>query len=184
MPPVLAAAPARPGAPGDRCRRSRLGVPGRTGVVALVAAAAMTGCASAVSVTAAPFADDPVCAEVILALPEELADFPRADTTSQGTAAWTDGDPRDAIVLRCGVEPLPPTTEQCVSATDDTGTTIDWVTVAADEEAGTPWTFTTYGREPAVEVTVPTSVTSERSTSFLVDLGRAVARAEQTRACL
>jgi hypothetical protein len=153
-------------------------------VLAVAAASVLTGCSSPVSVAAAPFADDPVCAEVILALPDELADVPRRDTTSQGTAAWTDGDARDAIVLRCGVEPLPPTTEQCVSATDATGTTIDWVTVAADEEAGTPWTFTTYGREPAVEVTVPTSVTSERSSSFLVDLGRAVAHAEQTRKCL
>ena len=153
-------------------------------MVGVAAVSVLGGCASAVSVSAAPFADDPVCAEVVLALPAELADLPRSDTTSQGTAAWTDGDPRDAIVLRCGVEPLPPTTDQCVAATDETGTTIDWVTVPADEEAGTPWTFTTYGREPAVQVTVPTSVTSERSTSFLVDLGRAVAQVEQTRRCL
>lgn len=151
----------------------------------LVAAVlALAGCASPVSVPVAPFAHDPVCAEVVLALPAELAEAPRADTTSQGTAAWTDGDPREAIVLRCGVEPLPPTTEQCVTATADDGTSVDWVTVPGDEGAGTPWTFTTYGREPAVEVTVPTSVTSERSTSFLVDLGPAVGHAEQTRQCL
>ena len=38
--------------------------------------------------------------------------------------------------------------------------------------------------EPAVEVVVPTAVTSERSTSFLVDLGAAVSRTEQVRECL
>jgi hypothetical protein len=142
------------------------------------------GCASPVSVDAAPFADDPVCAEVILALPDELGEAPRTDTTSQATAAWTAGDARDAIVLRCGVEPLPPTTEQCVTATDETGLSVDWVTTPGDEATGTPWTFTTYGRLPAVEVVVPTSVTSERSTSFLVDLGRAIAHTEQVRECV
>jgi hypothetical protein len=190
MPRVVPAVPVRPPSPGAGrpARRARATPPARRArwrAAAVVAAAtALGGCTSAVGVTAAPFADDPVCAEVILALPDELADAPRSDTTSQGTAAWTDGDPRDAIVLRCGVEPLPPTTDQCVAATDATGTTIDWVTVAGDEEAGTPWTFTTYGREPAVQVLVPTSVTSARSTSFLVDLSRAVAHAEQTRRCL
>ena len=117
-------------------------------------------------------------------MPPRLAGAERVETTSQATAAWTDGEARDAVVLRCGVEPLPPTTEQCVTATADDGTSVDWVTVPGDEEAGTPWTFTTYGRVPAVEVTVPLSVTSERSTSFLVELGRAVAHAEQTRQCL
>jgi hypothetical protein len=158
---------------------------GGAAVGTVAAAAALAGCAGpTVDVPAAPFADDPVCAEVVLGLPAVLAEAERIDTTSQGTAAWTHDAPADAIVLRCGVEPLPPTTEQCVTATDGTGVSVDWVTVAGDETAGTPWSFTTYGREPAVEVTVPTSVTAERSTSFLVDLGVAVSRTEQVRQCL
>ena len=156
----------------------------RDGAAAVAGVVLLTGCAAAAEVTAAPFADDPVCAEVILALPQVLADAERIDTTSQGTAAWTHDRPQDAIVLRCGVPPLPPTTDRCVTATDGAGTSIDWVTVPGDEAAGTPWTFTTYGREPAVEVIVPTSVTSERSTSFLVDLGAAVSHTAQTRQCL
>ena len=144
----------------------------------------VAGCASAVEVPVAPFADDPVCARVVLSLPLELAGAERVETTSQGTAAWGEAGAGDAIVLRCGVEPLPPTTEQCVTATDDAGTSVDWVAVPGDEESGTPWTFTTYGRLPAVELTVPTSVTSEQSRSFLVDLGPAVAHAEQSRRCL
>ncbi len=152
---------------------------------AAVATALLAGCAtSAVQVTAAPFADDPVCAEVMLSLPQVLAEAERADTTSQATAAWVHDRPQDAIVLRCGVEPLAPTTDQCVDATDAAGRSVDWVTVPGDETTGTPWTFTTYGREPAVEVIVPTAVTSERSTSFLVDLGVAVSRTEQVRECL
>jgi hypothetical protein len=58
------------------------------------------------------------------------------------------------------------------------------VAVPGDAEAGEPWTFTTYGRLPAVELRVPASVAPEESQSFLVDLGAAVAATEQVRACL
>ena len=151
---------------------------------ALTALALLAGCAATATVPVAPFADDPVCAEVILALPQVLAEAERIGTTSQGTAAWTHDRPQEAIVLRCGVEPLPPTTDRCVTADDGAGTSVDWVTVPGDEGTGEPWTFTTYGRVPAVEVTVPTSVTSERSSSFLVDLGLAVSRTAAERQCL
>ena len=57
---------------------------------------------------------------------------------------------------------------------------MDWVSV--EDESG--WTFTTYGREPAVEVFVPASVAAERSTSFLLDLGPAVSHVEATRSCI
>ena len=157
----------------------------RAAATAVLTTALLAACAgSAVQVDAAPFADDPVCAEVILALPQVLAEAGRADTTSQGTAAWVHDRPDGAIVLRCGVEPLPPTTDRCVDATDAAGRSVDWVAVAGDDSTGTPWTFTTYGREPAVEVIVPTAVTTERSTSFLVDLGVAVSRTAEVRECL
>ena len=89
-------------------------------------------------VAAAPFADDPVCAEVVLGLPAVLAEAERIDTTSQGTAAWTHDAPADAIVLRCGVEPLPPTTEQCVTRRTAPGVSVDWVTVPGDESDRDP----------------------------------------------
>lgn len=134
-------------------------------------------------VPVAPYAADPLCAEVVLALPESLGDLPRLDTSSQATVAW--GDRTDPVVLRCGVEPPPPTTDPCVTA-EDGSTSVDWIAVeGTDEETGdTAWTFTTYGRSPAVEVRVPSAVTSTRSTSFLLDLGPAVSRVEQTRQCL
>jgi hypothetical protein len=146
--------------------------------------AACAACTPAVSVDVAPHAADPVCASVVLALPAELAQFGHLNTTSQATAAW--GDPAAPIVLRCGVDLLPPTTDKCVTATDSTGTSVDWVAVEGHPDADTKarWTFTTYGREPAVEVTVPPEVTSAGSTSFLVDLGKAVAKAKKLRSCV
>lgn len=142
------------------------------------------GCSSPVGVGAAPDAANPLCAEVVLALPRELAGMPRLTTSSQATAAW--GEPGAAVVLRCGVEPPPPSTDPCVTA-DDGVVAVDWLAIEGEAAAGSttaPWTFVTYGRDPAVEVRVPASVAAQRSTSFLLELGPAVARVEQTRACL
>lgn len=158
----------------------------RRAVAALVVGAGLVGvagCSSPVGVPAAPYAADPVCAEVVLALPRELAGMPRLVTSSQATVAW--GDRSAPVVLRCGVEPPPPSTDPCVNADDGT-VSVDWLAVEgeAGPDGSADWTFVTYGREPAVEVRVPAQVTATRSTSFLVDLGPAVARVEQTRACL
>lgn len=152
-------------------------------VLALTAPLVLAGCARAVTVPPAPHAADPECAHVVLALPRTLGELERLDSGTQGAAMW--GDPTDPVVLRCGVEPPGPTTERCVQA-DDGEVSVDWIAVAGEEDAdgAAPWTFTTYGREPAVEVRVPASVTATSSTSFLVDLGPAVARVEQERACL
>lgn len=149
--------------------------------LALVAASA--GCASRVPVEPAPSADDPVCAEVVLALPQDLGELARLRTTSQASVAW--GDPAHPVVLRCGVTPPGPSTDQCVTA-DDGEVAVDWVAVpgAADDQGAADWTFTTYGREPAVEVVVPAEVTGSRSTAFLMELGPAIARVPATRSCL
>lgn len=124
-----------------------------------------------------------MCASVVLALPQDLGGLERLETGSQATAAW--GERIDPVVLRCGVEPLGPTTDQCVRAEDGT-TSVDWVAVPGEEDdgGGADWRFTTYGRVPAVEVLVPASVTSTRSTSFLLDLGPAISKVEQSRRCL
>ena len=155
----------------------------RAAALGTTLALGLTGCSSAVVVDVAPHAADPVCASIVLALPDTLDDLPHLGTTSQATVAW--GDPTDPVVLRCGVEPPGPTTDQCVTASDET-TSVDWIAVSgpADENGAADWTFTTYGRSPAVEVLVPASVTSTRSTSFLLELGPAVSQVEQTRRCL
>lgn len=145
--------------------------------------AALAGCSAAVTVPPAPDAAHPVCAEVVLALPARLGDLERLESGTQAAAMW--GERTDPVVLRCGVTPPGPTTEQCVQA-DDGAVSVDWIAVPSDEQPdGTAdWVFTTYGRTPTVEVRVPASVASSRSTSFLVDLGRAVSLVEQERACL
>lgn len=143
----------------------------------------LAGCSTPVTVPAAPFASDPVCAEIVLALPVTLGDLERQETTSQATAAW--GDRSDPVVLRCGVEPLAPTTDRCLTVADGE-TSVDWVAVPGDQDdtGSAPWRFTTYGRSPAVEVLVPASVTTDRSSDFLLDLGPAVSAVGQTRTCL
>lgn len=159
--------------------RGRLG----TAVALVLSLGAVAACSSPVGVGAAPHAADPLCAEVVLALPRELAGMPRLTTSSQATVAWGD---RDApVVLRCGVEPPPPSTDPCVNA-DDGAVSVDWLAVEGTPgpDGAADWAFVTYGRDPAVEVLVPAEVAATRSTSFLVDLGPAVARVDQTRSCL
>ena len=162
-------------------RRAGRGV--ARGVAAAAAVGLLAGCAATVPVQVAPNAHDPVCAEVVLRLPDELDGMPRLRTDAQATVAW--GETTAPIVLRCGVDPLPPTTDACVTAEDDRAS-VDWVAVPgeADDAGNAPWTFTTYGRSPAFEVAVPAAVTATRSTSFLVDLGPAIARVAATRTCL
>jgi hypothetical protein len=106
------------------------------------------------------------------------------------------------------VEPLGPTTQRCETVTTANGPSVDWVVVQDDAgapaatataatqpggapspgatpEAATDWTFTTYGRIPAVEVHVPAAVAAQRSTSFLDALGPAIAaHTIQQRSCL
>ncbi|MCV2393990.1 DUF3515 domain-containing protein [Actinotalea sp. M2MS4P-6] len=150
---------------------------------ALALVVPLAGCATRVPVEPAPSAGDPLCAEVVLALPLELGGLERVLTDSQASMAW--GDPAHPIVLRCGVEPPGPTTDQCVTA-DDGEVAVDWVAVPgeADATGAADWTFTTYGRSPAVEVFVPAEVTGTRSTSFLVELGPAISKIPATRHCV
>ncbi|GAB4083501.1 hypothetical protein GCM10028784_01310 [Myceligenerans cantabricum] len=139
---------------------------------------ATSGCAPTIGVAVAPDAADPLCASVLLAMPESLAaDLPRVDTNSQATAAW--GEPGAAVTLRCGVEPPGPSS-QCQSVESADGTTVDWI-VATDDE-GT-WSFTTYGRDPAVEVVVPPAVMADHTSSFVIDLAGAVSQVEPERTC-
>ncbi|MCR6647959.1 MAG: DUF3515 domain-containing protein [Cellulomonas sp.] len=154
-------------------------------VVLVLLPAALAGCSSVVATSPGPFATDPVCAQVVLATPEELADgLTRQDTNAQSTTAWSDGSA--AVVLRCGVTPLEPTTDRCQSVEAADGTSVDWVIVASepDHEDSSDWTFTTYGRVPAVEVLVPAEIARTHPTSFLDRLGAAVALTERERGCL
>ncbi|ANS80636.1 conserved hypothetical lipoprotein [Serinicoccus hydrothermalis] len=96
---------------------------------------------------AVPFdaSDSEVCQEVAALWPETIGPYESRVTAvqSEGVAAW--GDP--PIVARCGKSPPGPTTDPCI----DVGG-VDWVATVLDD-GGTM--FTTYGRDPAIEVLVP-----------------------------
>lgn len=165
----------------------------RCAAALLLGPAALAGCTPGVPVAVASHAADPTCADVVLALPEDLAGMPRLRTAAQATAAW--GTSADPVVLRCGVEPPGPTTQHCVTVQTPDGPSVDWLVRAEQPGTGTAlpagatsqdadWTFTTYGRDPAIEVHVPAAVAAQRSTAFLDEVGPAVARSPQTRTCL
>jgi hypothetical protein len=143
----------------------------------------LAGCSATIPTTVATHATDPVCADVVLATPDELSGLARRDTNAQATTAW--GETGAAIVLRCGVEPLGPTTDRCVTVEATDGTSVDWVVTQGDTDSDdVDATFVTYGRVPAVEITVPAAVRELHSTSMLIDLGPAISRTEQRRSCL
>jgi Protein of unknown function (DUF3515) len=131
-------------------------------------------------VTPAPHADAPACAQIMLNVPIELAGLPKRGTDGQATAAWGETDP---VVMRCGVDPPPPTTDRCVTVTGSDGKGTDWLSVPATDGSG-GWVLTSYGRRPAVEVRVPASVALKQPADLLVDLGPPVAYASLERTCL
>ncbi len=90
-------------------------------------------------------AADPACAAAAAQWPETLDGHERVETdpVSQAVQAW--GDP--AVIARCGVPALAPTTDPCVGVNG-----VDWVA----EELSDGTRLTTYGRDPAIEVLVPT----------------------------
>ncbi|WP_394552410.1 DUF3515 family protein [Agromyces sp. MMS24-JH15] len=130
-------------------------------VAGAAAATLLTGCAPRVPFEPAPSAADPACADVVVRLPDTVADQARRETDAQGTGAW--GTPA-SVLLRCGVEPPGPTTDRCVSVDG-----VDWV---IDETDAPRYRFTTYGRTPAVEVVVDNDVVS--GTTAITDLSAAV----------
>ena len=154
-------------------RRPRHGLR-RTAIAALVAvsgAIVLAGCTQAVPFDAAPSASDPDCAAVVVRLPDTVAGLDERETNAQGTGAW--GQPA-SVLLRCGVEPLGPTTDRCVSVDG-----VDWV---IDESDAPQFLFTTYGRTPAVEVLVDNDVVS--GSTAIADLSAAVSAIPAEGGCV
>ena len=144
----------------------------RVAATAIALALLGSGCAASVPVQVAPNAADPGCAEVIVGLPDDLAGQGRAEVSAQSAAAW--GDP--PVVLRCGVEPLGPTTAECIGVDG-----VDWV---RQVDAGTgDERYTTYGRAPAVEVSVPVAA-GVGLDAVLGELSAVVRPLPQARQCL
>lgn len=141
-------------------------------------AATLAGCASTVSIDAAPDATNPQCASVIVALPEAIGasepegPFAERPTDSQATAAW--GDPA-TLTLRCGVPVPGPSTASCTTVGG-----IDWIDVT--EEGSTARTLVTYGRDPAVELVIDSDAMS--ASTALSELSSAIDVTEEVGACI
>lgn len=133
---------------------------------AVMAAGVLSGCTSTVAMQPAPSANDPLCAEVSVRLPDTLDGKERRQTDAQATGAW--GEPA-AVLLTCGVTPPGPTTLPC--------TTVDGVDWIIEDEGDFRFRVTTFGRNPAVELYIDTNVeTGVSSAAALEGLSAAVGR--------
>ncbi|WP_062079132.1 DUF3515 family protein [Demequina globuliformis] len=138
-------------------------------VLTAASAAVLAGCAHPLVVDPAPYAADPDCAEVMLAIPDIVGGLDQRGTTSQATQAWGEEFP---IVARCGVEPPGPTTEPCL-AIATASANVDWLVEETEED----WVAVTFGRSPALELTVPKVRADDAVSEVLSAVSTAAARA-------
>ncbi|WP_084626995.1 DUF3515 domain-containing protein [Pseudoclavibacter soli] len=151
-------------------RTRRLRSAALTALLVGLTAPLLSGCSGTVSMTAAPDADDPACAEITVRLPETLSELPKRKTNAQATGAW--GDPA-AVVLRCGVRVPEVSDSTCVTVGD-----IDWL---VDDTDAPTYRFTTYGRTPATEVLINSE--SASGNAALAELANIVARIPADKRC-
>jgi uncharacterized protein DUF3515 len=137
--------------------------------------AALTGCAdddSAPDLAAAPKGGSPACADVVDRAPQKVLDLERSTPQAVGVAAW--GTP--PIVLQCGIDVDDrPTSDPCVSVDG-----VDWILDNPDAE-DQPATLVTYGRDPAVRVTVPGD--RQQALGALAELAPAVSPLPASKKC-
>ncbi|WP_430593478.1 DUF3515 domain-containing protein [Humidisolicoccus flavus] len=142
-------------------------------VASLLGVVGLTACAAPVAMEPADDATNPGCAEVVVRLPQTLGDersgtvLEERETNAQGTGAW--GNP-SAVLLHCGV-PLPaPSDAQCLTVGG-----VDWLVTGQEEMV---YTVTSFGRDPAVQLTIDTNLVT---TSTVLDaLSLAVSVTDQT----
>src|SRR5690606_19336483 len=138
--------------------------------LAILTVGTLAACAQAVPLEPAPDATNPDCAEVTVRLPDGIDGFAERETNAQATGAW--GDPA-AIFLKCGVEVPGPSALPCFTIKD-----VDWL---RDSSEAPIYIFTTYGRDPAVQVVIDGD---QASSSALTALGNAVGTLPATKRCL
>ena len=109
----------------------------------------LSGCSTIVATSPAPHANSIACANVTVRLPATVAGLSRRETNAQATAAW--GDPA-SVLLRCGIRAPAASTLPCV--------TIDSVFWLQDKGTVHSVTYTSYGRDPAITITIDPSKVS------------------------
>jgi hypothetical protein len=135
-----------------------------------VFATTLSACTPIVNLEAAPLANDPACAEITVRLPDEIDIHKRRSTNAQATGTW--GDPA-AVILRCGLEPVEASALTCVTAGD-----VDWL---VDDSEAPSYRFITFGRSPATEVIVDSTVVA--GVTALETLAGAVQNIASTKTC-
>ena len=136
------------------------------------AALLLAGCSPIVALQPAVDAASPLCAEVTVRLPDTIGDLAARETNAQATGAW--GEPV-AVVLHCGLPAPAPTAElPCVTVEG-----VDWL---RDDSDAPSYVFTSYGREPAVEVVVDSDIAS--GLDALTEISPAVAQLPVTGECI
>jgi len=120
-------------------------------IAALAAVVALTAAGTAwwwlhrpVRVDPPTAASDPACTALARRLPATVQGNARVATSSDSPAVAAWGDP--AVIWRCGVAPPGPTTDECIEVDG-----VDWVRHPLSDGQS----FTTFGRDPAVQVLVP-----------------------------
>jgi hypothetical protein len=139
-------------------------------LTAATSLALLTGCAPTVVLDPAADANNPECAEIIVRLPDSLADQPKRTVNAQSTAAW--GEPV-AIILRCGLEPVEVSPLPCVSASN-----VDWL---IDNSNAPSFRFISYARTPATEVIIDSNVVA--GVTVLEQLAGSVGVLEPSKRC-
>ena len=135
-----------------------------------VFATTLSACTPIVNLEAAPLANDPACAEITVRLPDEIDIHKKRSTNAQSTGTW--GDPA-AVILRCGLEPVEASALTCVTAGD-----VDWL---VDDSEAPSYRFITFGRSPATEVIVDSTVVA--GVTALETLAGAVQNIASTKTC-
>ena len=112
-------------------------------VLGTLAAVSLGACSGSTDVTAAPEATSTACATAVAAFPKTVGGQARSAVTADvGAGAW--GDP--AIIARCGVPALGPTSVSCIDVDG-----VGWI----PEDLSDGTRLTTFGTDPALEVLVP-----------------------------
>jgi Protein of unknown function (DUF3515) len=142
--------------------------------VAVAAVGLLTGCSPTVALSPAASATSAKCASVVVLLPDTVSTLPQRETNAQGTGAW--GEPPD-IILHCGVPVPDPTSALPCDSVDG----IDWL---LNSKRAPVYTFTTYGRDPAVSVTVNAKDVKADGNQALNDLAIAVAAIPAKHHCI
>lgn len=117
----------------------------------------LAGCTQTISMKPAPDSNNPLCADVMVRLPDSIRNVSRSEAAAVGEGfqpvlkrVWTDAQSTAAwgkngvVTLVCGIPEPGPVPLPCSSSGG-----IDWLVDASDP---TRTRMITYGREPATQV--------------------------------